>query len=566
MSAPWLLLLGTSLLGCKHDKPGDDTSGGDDTATAWRPDLVCPGDAGCLSNDGELQAGAAALTITPTCFESWSDADGDATYQASTDSFLDCGCDQLCPGDAGYTAADEGEGDGVFQAVWMAGFGQGRAASGVHDDLWARAVVMRQGDVSVAIVTLDVVGWFYDETEKVRAGVDAAGLDVDHVIVHASHVHEGPDTLGQWGPNLTHTGADGAYMDQIVATAIQAVTQASADVQTVTLTTGSIDTAAPFGDKGAANTVRDSRDPRIIDEMMGVARLAAADGSTVATLVNWSNHPETVGSDNLLITSDYVHYLRQYVEQGVGGHPGLGGTCIFINGTVGGLMTPLGVTVTDPDGTDWSGDTFEKADALGRVTATLALQAVAEGSPESTPALSVRATAFYVPVENYAFQALFLLGIFERELFNYDPEQAIDEHNTPEIRTGMSLVRVGSLGMLSVPGELLPEVAIGGYDGSHVNSTQYEFISSSNDNPPDVSLAPAGPYFKDLIGGEHAWIIGLGNDEIGYLVPSYDYKLDASSPYLVDASGDHYEETNSIGPSAEPLVEEWGDRLLTWTP
>ena len=54
--------------------------------------------------------------------------------------------------------------------------------------------------------------------------------------------------------------------------------------------------------------------------------------------------------------------------------------------------------------------------------------------------------------------------------------------------------------------------------------------------------------------GEYKMIIGLGNDEIGYLVPEYNYVLATSGPFLNEAPGDHYEETNSVGPTAVPRL------------
>jgi hypothetical protein len=180
--------------------------------------------------------------------------------------------------------------------------------------------------------------------------------------------------------------------------------------------------------------------------------------------------------------------------------------------------------------------------------------------------VAVSTTRFFVPVENYAFQALFLLGTFDRPIFNYDPDRDLDETNIPDLETEVNLVTVGPIRMLSIPGELTPELAIGGYDGSRVNTDEVELIKADNPNPPDLSLAPTGPYFEDLMGGEQAWIIGLGNDEIGYLIPPYDYKLNESSPYLVDAEGDHYEETNSVGPSAAPAIIAAVEALTGYTP
>jgi hypothetical protein len=51
---------------------------------------------------------------------------------------------------------------------------------------------------------------------------------------------------------------------------------------------------------------------------------------------------------------------------------------------------------------------------------------------------------------------------------------------------------------------------------------------------------------------------------LGYIMPDYNYVLDPGSPYMEEADGDHYEETNSLGPYArteliDPLVE-----LITW--
>jgi hypothetical protein len=558
------------LLACKGDKDGvavDDTGSG---PAPYRPDLVCPGDAGCETNSGALLAGASAVDITPACFETWDDLDGSSTYSSSHDTFFDCGCDRLCPGDEGYPGPDDYEADGEFKGVWIAGFGSARAAQDIHDPTWARAIALRSGDTTVALISLDAVGWFNNDVDSIREKLVADGVDVDHITLSSTHTHETADTLGQWGPRLGKSGVDADHRAQIIAGVAQAVTEAVAALEPATMKSGVIDSAAPFPETGTRNTVRDSRDPVVIEERVYTAHFARSDGSTIATLINWGNHPEAIGSENLSLSSDFAHYLRQGVEEGVswesGDQAGLGGVAIYFNASVGGLMTPLGVTVTDFDGVAHEGETWEKTEALGKVIASLALQAVAESSVAADPTVSVRAQRLYVPVENYGFQALFLVGVFDRPTFNYDPEQDINERNTPELLTEVNLVTVGPITMLSVPGEATPELSIGGYDGSRVNSPVVDFLDPTNPNPPDVSLAPAGPYWKEQMGGEHQWILGLGNDEIGYLIPPYDYELHPTSPYLIEADGDHYEETNSVGPSAVPLLQEAVTAITTWAP
>ena len=102
-------------LGCNKDGDAGADSGQEN---AWKPDIHCPGDASglCDDADGVLSAGAAAVTITPTCFESWTDVEEDGSYETDEgDTFLDCGCDRLCEGDPGYPGPDEGEGDDESQ-------------------------------------------------------------------------------------------------------------------------------------------------------------------------------------------------------------------------------------------------------------------------------------------------------------------------------------------------------------------------------------------------------------------------------------------------------------------
>jgi len=555
------------LLGCSKDSASDDDSG----EAGWAPELHCPGDASgiCDDADGPLMAGASAVTITPTCFESWTDVDGDGEYETDEgDEHLDCGCDRLCEGDAGYPGADEGEGDESFQAVWMAGFQNGRAASGVRDDNWARAVVLDKGETRIAIVAVDLVGWFNDDVVATREML-SSDLGIDHLMVSSTHQHEGPDTMGLWGKTATSGGYDPDYAAYVRERTVEAVVAAVADLREVgSLTVGSVDFSTYDDELGTRNLIRDSRDPVIIDEQIGAALLVDTAGETIASLVNWGNHPEAMADENTLITSDYAHAIRESMEDGVDWQsyqkPGLGGVSIYINASVGGLMTPLGVSFTDPDGVVWSDYTFDRADAMGRAVADMAMDALDAGVVDTDPVLAFEAQTLKFPVENWGFQAMFLSGIITRDLYDYDPSDAIDEDNTPTVLTEVNRIQIGPLTMLTVPGEIFPELAVGGYDGSRINSPVEVLISEDNPNPPDLSLAPEGPYWKEMLLTEHAWIVGLGNDELGYIIPPYDFITDETLPYLEEAEGDHYEETNSLGSETATILGDEITRMLDW--
>ena len=525
----------------------------------WTPDLACPGDASgaCDSNTGAFSAGAAAVAITPACFESWEDLDLDGEFD-SDEAYFDCGCDRLCPGDEGYTAPDEGEADGDFQASWLAGFHNNRPAIGVHDDLWARAVVFEQGETRVGLVVVDLVGWFYDDVVMTRQLAADAGLDLDLLIISSTHNHEAPDTMGLWGRSETSGGYDPAYGAFIREQVVVALQDAQADLREVGRFVVGVADASDYSERGAAPLIRDTRDPKVIDTRMRAALIEDASGETIATLSHFGNHPEAIADENVMITSDFPAGLRDGLEARYGG------TSVFINGPVGGLMTPLGTTITDAEGTEYRAYTFEKLEVIGQVMADLAGDAI-DGGAEITPSLSVATTRFCMPVDNYGFQALFLSEVLVRSIYDFDPTLPIEEDsNVPRVESEMTWLDLGGLEMLTVPGELFPELAIGGYDGSWIGDPSLPIVDEDNPNPPDLSAAPAGPYLVDRLSGDAQWIIGLGNDQVGYIVPTYDFELDAAQPWFEEAEGDHYEETNSLGAETAPIIDGEATQLMDW--
>ena len=538
------------------------------------PDVLCPDPdrPQCASNEGPLRAAAAVRSIVPSCFEAWIDEDGNATFD-SGETFLDCGCDRLCPDDEGYPGPDEGEGDGEFRKALIAGFQSNRPATGVRgadqglvgegDGIEVRALVLDQADVRVAVLAVDTVGVFRPDVTRIRAALDEAQAEVDYVVVHALHNHEGPDTMGLWGEGPLMSGYDPqGYGVQWRAAAVEATLEAIDGLQTVsTVRAGA--TMAGEGQPGqAANLIHDSRDPWVVDPTVSVLSLEGEDGAPIATVMNYACHPETLASSNTLLTADFVHAMRRTVEQGSAwrrapGQPGVGGTAIVINGAVGGMMTTLHVSVTNPDGDTFSEPSFDKADSIGQLLGEAALQALGDAQPLPEPDLRVMANTFTLPVENTLYLIGFNAGVIERdELTRDDP---------PRIFTEMAMLELGPLRMLTIPGELLPEIAVGGYDGSALHSDAVSLLDPNNPVPPDLDAAPPGPYLMERLQPADAprpWLIGLGNDELGYIIPAYDFVLAEGGPYLEQADGDHYEETNSLGPETAAIIEAEADRLI----
>ena len=120
--------------------------------------------------------------------------------------------------------------------------------------------------------------------------------------------------------------------------------------------------------------VADSRDPQVFDATLRLMHFTSpSDGSTIGTIVNWADHPETTWAENTEVTADFPGYLRDILENGirVDGQrvvSGLGGMHVYVNGAIGGLMTTNPETKV-PDvfaGQEYALPSHDKARAVGR--------------------------------------------------------------------------------------------------------------------------------------------------------------------------------------------------------
>jgi len=53
----------------------------------------------------------------------------------------------------------------------------------------------------------------------------------------------------------------------------------------------------------------------------------------------------------------------------------------------------------------------------------------------------------------------------------------------------------------------------------------HPLVKPENPDPPDLARSPKPPYLKDVVHRPVAMFVGLANDELGYLVPEYDFKV-----------------------------------------
>lgn len=529
------------------------------------PDTYCPGPGCADEGDDVLYVGAAKVDISPVIDETTEiqtlDVNGDGLFQAFMgDTFRDT------------------NGNGVFDGVWIAGYDVGRPASGIDNPTWARAIALRRNGITMALVAIDVVGYFNNEIEAAREYVRDMGVDVDFVSVTSTHVHEARDTIGIWGPDFATTGVDLAYQDSINRKIAEAVHDAVAALEPAHVSYASTFLRDQPG--GQLQYIGDARDPFILDDEIRIMNFTGAEsGETIATLVNTAGHPEVTGRSNQLISSDYPNWLREAVENGVqiteGSEttelPGIGGICVFYQGALGVQIGPARTMPIDFNGTALDGHSQRTAEVLGTRLGQFVLEALADTAnvvTDETAALGFRSFKFLVHIQNRVYHIGFRQGLFHRDTLNSDPERPIYPGiNEPDIETEVSVIDIGRAQILGVPGELDPALFVGGYDGSYTPAGR-EVVDTTRTNPADLSMAPTGPYLRDLAreDAEYVYLFGLTNDQLGYFVVPFDYELNPNSPYLIEATGSHYEETNSIGIDGWPRINDKLTQLLAWRP
>lgn len=449
------------------------------------------------------------------------------------------------------------------ERTYMAGFGaKGRPPKGVHDPLYARAVVVSDGDKIAAMVTVDCIGLEREDVQAMRRELGWDGVK-RYLFVTATHTHSGPDTLGLWGPLPGVSGVNRHYRKRLIHAVVELVRQLSTGLQEADLRYAKTD-VDPRG------LCKDSRDPVVIDPELDAVQLRSrSQGKMIGTIIRWSCHPEASWSDNYELTADYPGALCARVEDKTGG------ACLFQSGLIGGLMTP------DIDHGSGPAKDFEESARIGKTVADAALAALRPAPVAAHPGVSFESRQLRVPVENSVYLAVLPSLTFGHKLETRDGRPLpywkkywlpvrhllfwpLPESQRPWVETEVSRIDVGPVAFLGIPGEMFPEVAIGGYDGRY--RFGHPLVQPGNPNPPKLESAPKGPYLRAQVHAPMSVLVGLANDELGYIMPAYDFKTRGNVSMLPRLPGDHYEETNSIGPAATDILVGAAETLLRGAP
>ncbi|MBX2921491.1 MAG: neutral/alkaline non-lysosomal ceramidase N-terminal domain-containing protein [Chitinophagaceae bacterium] len=285
---------------------------------------------------------------------------------------------------------------------YLAGYQQNRKSTGVHDDLFVKAVVIANAGNSVAIVAIDCIGLPYPLVQRIRDEVEEViprqDFNADHIVVSSTHTHSGPDVIGIWGEDLMHSGTDSAYITQLVKGAAGAIVKAWKSRQRVNARYA----VTSFG-LGWVENISDSTE---VDRDVTMMQFINSKGKSIATLTNFACHPTFLDKENTLISADFPSGVYRQLNAK------LGGVNLFLQGAIGGWVQPEHVSRS-----------FEDAQQKGKELADEVVLSLKKAKPLQGNDIYYTSRQFELPVANKQFKSLAAASVIKRDIGDGTPTE-----------------------------------------------------------------------------------------------------------------------------------------------
>ena len=382
----------------------------------------------------------------------------------------------------------------------MSGFIARKGRSrGVHDPLWARALVLSYENTKLALVTVDLIGvdrYIMRQAREIIA--NTLDLSPNSIIVCASHTHSGPAVLQK----ACLGEVDPGYLSGLAANIAGAVCMASCNMEPVKLLLG----------EGKCDCVGKNRRRKggPTDSQVFVLRVERIDEPQTpkALLVNYACHPVVLGPSNLLITADYPYYLIRALERIY-----VGSQVMMVNGACGDVN--VGHTTSDSIKEKGSPNrTFEEAKRLGQLLAGEVLKASEQAILIEPSDINCSLQEICLPLEPIPDPSVL-----------YEQANAWDQLGHTLKAEGASY---GEYRQAEVWADWARTKAQQVKDGQVQPSLTTEIIAFSIGDVDFVSFP--GEFFHDFAlmikkdrSPRKVFVLGYCNDNIGYVAPEYAY-------------------------------------------
>jgi hypothetical protein len=328
-------------------------------------------------------------------------------------------------------------------------------STGVHDPVSVQTLVLSDGSNAVGIVAADLLAVSHGFTWEVRDAVGANGDRLNDLVVTATHTHSGPylpAPLLETNPYLS-IDRDASVLEASVRDAfVRSVTTALDRLEPATLRIGH--------SRNARTPVNRRDDDGEVDPDVLALDVTTASGAR-AVLVNFACHPICLGANTAVVSADYPGVVRKRAAEALGDV-----TVLFVNGAAGDVNPRAIESRYD--------DEYAYLDAIGTEVARSTLEAVSAAKVVLGWPIVTDRRELQLPLTDPPDRARLkrarteLTGeiadleaagnherAFERrwDRLYVDEQIAIRDAGIEAVPVTMQYVGIGSVGIVSLPGE-----------------------------------------------------------------------------------------------------------------
>jgi neutral ceramidase len=379
----------------------------------------------------------------------------------------------------------------------LGGYGErmNKPAEGIHDHIWAKALVLKKGNEKYAIVTIDILGLPSNVKTDLLKKIAGKGWSAENMMLLPSHSHGSLEMAAINSKNVFGVPQIGIFQPELLEFFIgkleKLILEADQNYREVKIGTGSTQ---------LQGLNHNRRGDAAVDRELTVTRVDLTNGQPLAALVNWTAHPTFIDGEDMLVSAEWPGYMQSEMEKSIGN----GVTVMYYNGAEGDQSPEY----------SGQGNAYEKIQGYGKIIAGKAFEVYKSIQPKTENELAFSYKIIDLP-EQRAHPDFMKTGGAEYGL-NDETIKVIMDALGPK-KVGIGAVRIGDLIIAGIPGELVAElgikikqtlkekgikhVAIGGLASEWISYilTKEEYI---NGGGYESSVSFYGPDLGNIITGE----------------------------------------------------------------
>ena len=274
-------------------------------------------------------------------------------------------------------------------------------SEGVHDDIYAEALVLEEGDVKTVFITFDFVSLPYTFVERTKELIaKRAEIPGKNIIMIAKHTHAGPqmnplfwDAVG----GLPKQKSEG-YIKNLPEVIAEGVQLAKSRIQPVRVSVGTIkENTVNFNRRfllkdGSVKMNPGRMNPDIVrpagpvDPDVSIVLFESLDSKPVAIIVNYALHVAVVGGNRF--SADFPGTIASLLSKVYGKDM----VTIYTNGTSGNINHVDVARKNQLDG-------YEESERIGTILAADVMKAVPSLRPIDVNSIRVHTETVELPIQ-----------------------------------------------------------------------------------------------------------------------------------------------------------------------